>query len=220
MITEWNWPSRLQSHSSRSFHGVTVNLSCYIQFSLSPVHVLPEFIKHFLPGLFINFTAKPVFCLFACIRGAPWSHCSWLFCHKLTIFLALAYVCFSLHPQLFLLVLLPLWWICDFGFMCFFGSPCLIQISDSIFNSCIKNCCKNKKKKELIIGSSYPHIGKLWYQPTQNLSNLSVDLWTKMVGIFQVSLFHKLFGVITDESINCAKYILLLFFKNVAHGHD
>lgn len=148
---ERDWSSRLGSHSSRPFNGVTVNLFCHVQFSLSPVHELPELIKHFLPGLFIDFVAKAIWCPFACIRGAPWSHCSWLFCHNLAVFFALAYVCFSLHPQLFLLVLLPLWRICDF--MCFSGSSCLIQICDSTFN-----CCKIPKS-ELINGNSDPPAG-------------------------------------------------------------
>lgn len=147
MIAERNWSSWPRSPRPRSFHGITVNLSCYVLFPLSPVHVLPEFLKHSLPGLFTDFTTQPAWCLFAGARGAPRSHCSWLLCHNRTIFFALAGVCFTLHPQLFLPVLLPLWGICRFSFGFFSTSCCHIQTSGPI---CSPRACWKKEWKNSV----------------------------------------------------------------------
>lgn len=56
MITKWYRSPWRQLRSPRSFHRVTIDLSCYIELSLSPVHVLPKFIEHLLPCFFSNFT--------------------------------------------------------------------------------------------------------------------------------------------------------------------
>ena len=226
VIAQRNRSPRLRSRRSRSFHGVAVHLSRHVLFSLSPVHVLPELLKHPLPGLLVDFITQPVRCLFAGVRGAPRSHSSWLLCHQLAVFFAFAGVRLALHPQLFLLVLLPLWWIRVFGFGFLAVSPCSVRMSVPILSSCRKECWKTTNENDNWINYWEQHseinrlqISKTKYLMLTGISTQRTCVWWRKLGNHLRLCCHHRMGPFFGRSIRFPASITDLQIVWIKHTH-